>query len=96
MLSQRNSRNPTVSIVVAIAVLAAAVELAVPSPPRFTPLGDLPGCGDLSSANAVSADGTVVGGYGSSEEGIEAFIDLDGDGDVDLSELLAHYGEGTP
>lgn len=59
-----------------LAISIAACDGNDPPPPReatFEGLGDLPGGNFESYANAVSADGSVVVGSGSSRNGVEAF-----------------------
>lgn len=47
-------------------------------------LGDLPGGGTTSAANAASADGSVIVGFGSSFNGTEAFVWTSSSGTVGL------------
>ena len=57
------------------------------SVPGFTGLGDLPGSSFNSIARGVSADGSVVVGYGNSASGTEAFRWTAGGGMVGLGDL---------
>ena len=55
-------------------------------------LGDLPGGNFSSAATAVSADGNVIVGSGSSAEGFEAFFWTPSLGMVSLKQYLLDHG----
>lgn len=55
-------------------------------------LGDLPGGDSYSVANAVSSNGTVVVGFGSTDAGCEAFVWTPGFGMVSLEDELRAQG----
>lgn len=71
--------------------LAVALAAAAPAPaaadPFFLGLGDLPGGGFWSEAYGVSADGSVVVGYGLGANGREAFRWTEAGGMVGLGDL---------
>ena len=56
------------------------------------PLGDLPGGDFRSRAHGVSADGSVVVGWGSSASGQTAFVWTQGDGIQSLHDVLMING----
>ena len=87
MRSKAHPSGPAVHLGMIIAVLTSTAEPGLSEAPTFTALGDLPGGGNLSNAFAVSADGSVVVGYGSSADGIEAFIWTAETGMVGLGDL---------
>lgn len=76
----------------AIALVLAFASGHAAAQPSFVTIGDLPGGFDVSYAQGVSGDGTVVTGYSYSDEGISAFRWTAAGG---LEELPRTSGGGT-
>ena len=68
---------------------------AVQAGPSFTGLGDLPGAGFFSRAFGVSADGSVVVGFGRTNSGLTAFRWTSDSGIVGLGNLPEPFGQAS-